>query len=76
MSVNCENKVSVLNESRASTEVPSSFLNHGAEIDPFPVTTAAEEREREKEREGERKREGGRDVSLVGRWKRRRRMQI
>lgn len=66
MPVNCENKVSVLKELHgpASPEFPSLFLNHGAEIDPFPVTTAAEERERERAREREREggRQGGREM--------------
>lgn len=74
MAVNYENKVSALDGMhwRRFTEFPSSFLNHGAEIDPFPVATAAEERERGRRRERER----AKDVSLVERWKRRRRMQI
>lgn len=66
MSVKHENKVSVLDETHRrpfTTVFPSSFLNHGAEIDPFPVATAAEERERERggepERGREKKREGG-----------------
>lgn len=74
MAVNYENKVSALDGMhwRRFTEFPSSFLNHGAEIDPFPVATAAEERERGRRRERER----AKDVSLVERWKRWRRMQI
>lgn len=59
MPVNHENKVSVADELRRRpfTEFPSSFLNHGAGIDPFPVATAAEEGARGREGEGERGRE-------------------